>query len=79
MKSIDINPIRVGHIPIIQDVLGVNATDLAWALGATPAHWGAISRDIRMAPDRLLEAETMSGDEVMALLSAEATRGQEAG
>lgn len=48
-------PIRIGHIAEIQNFLGINATDMAWLLGAFPGRWSAIVRDARLNPDRLAD------------------------
>lgn len=55
MKTYNSTPICVGHIDAIRESLGLNATDMAWLLGATPSRWSSICNDARLAPERLAD------------------------
>lgn len=55
MHSFSTSPITVAHIGVLQDTLGLNATDMAWLLGASAAKWSSIRRHMRLQPDRLAD------------------------
>ncbi len=52
MKKFDETPIRLRHIATIQEMLRINAMDMAWLLGASPSRWGSIIRDTRLDPTK---------------------------
>ena len=55
MKTYDSTPICIGHIATIQEILRLNASDMAWLLGATPSRWSSIVRDSHLSPEQLAE------------------------
>jgi hypothetical protein len=55
MTDFKTTPIQIRHIKLFQDQLGINATQMAWLLGASSARWSSISRDRRLAPNTYAE------------------------